>query len=53
VLDDTEKRLREKYEHEEMSKEILDLSSKLKEYKLAELKAKREAVLAREKEEYF
>ena len=52
TLEDLERRLR-KTNPDDISQQLIDLSTKLSEYKLTELRAKREAGLSREKEEYY
>lgn len=51
-LDELEKRLRRNYT-DDSSVAIIDLTKKLSEYKMGELKAKREFNLVKEKEEYY
>lgn len=52
TLEELEERLK-KSASDEFSNQLIELSSKLKEYKMSELKSKREASLATEKEEYY
>ena len=47
-----ERRLRKTYT-DDASQNIMDLTKQLSEYKMNELKAKREASMLREKEEYY
>jgi hypothetical protein len=51
-VEELEKKLRRTYT-DEASLTIIDLTKKLSEYKMAELKAKRECGLLKEKEEYY
>lgn len=51
-IEELEKKLRRTYS-DEASITIIDLTKKLSEYKMAELKAKRECNLLKEKEEYY
>ena len=51
AIEDIEKRLRKSYP-DDMTKQLLDVSAKLSEYRLEELKAKRELSLSQQKELY-
>lgn len=52
VLEDLEKRLKNNYS-DDMSQQLIEMSERMREYKLNELKSRREAAAALEKEEYY
>lgn len=51
-IEELERKLRNQYT-DDSSKTIIDLTKKLSDYKMSELKAKRELNLLKEKEEYY
>ena len=52
ILEELEKRLK-KTSSDDMSQQLIEMSERLREFKLSELKAKRESSVALEKEEYY
>ena len=52
-VDELEKQIKKNNSGDDMNQQLIEMSKRMREYKLAELKARREASSAAEKEEYY